>query len=70
MLQNSTKGWHLCCHKHQCRNLSAYRCVEISVHIDIFLPVKASFFLEKIQKSGLIIEMTMRVKKESGIAYL
>ena len=23
-LHNSTKGLHLCCHKHQCRNLSTY----------------------------------------------
>ena len=33
--------------------------VEISVHIQIFIPVKVSFFLKGIQKSGLIIEMTI-----------
>ena len=33
--------------------------VEISMRIQIFIPVKVSFFLKEIQKSGLIIEMTI-----------
>ena len=33
--------------------------VESSSHIQIFIPVKVSFFLEGIRKSGLIIEMTI-----------
>ena len=24
MLRNLTKGWYLCCHKHERRNLNAY----------------------------------------------
>ena len=33
--------------------------VEISMHIQIFIPVRASFFLKRIQISGLIIELTI-----------
>ena len=33
--------------------------VEISMHIQIVIPIKVSFFLKGIQKSGLIIEMTI-----------
>ena len=32
--------------------------VEISMHTQIFIPVKATFLLKGIQKPGLIIEMT------------
>ena len=40
--------------------------VKISVHIQIFIPVKASFSLKGIQKPRLI----NWVKKEWGIAYM
>ena len=33
--------------------------VEISMHIQIFISVKAFFFLKGFQQSGLIIEMTI-----------
>ena len=34
-LRNLTKGLHLCCHKHQCRNLNTY--VNTYYHESIFL---------------------------------
>ena len=36
-----------------------YISVEIPVHIQIFIPVKASYFLKGVQQSGWIIEITI-----------
>ena len=43
----------------KCCLMSCNGVLEISRNIQIFIPVKASFFLEGIQKSGLIIEITI-----------
>ena len=50
-VKNQLQGKHL-----QYRNCTS---VEISSHIQIFIPVKESLFLGGIQKSGLMIEMTI-----------
>ena len=47
MLCTLIKGWYLCCHKCRRRNLNV---------IQIFILVKAAFFLEGIQRSSLIIK--------------
>ena len=46
MLRTLTKGWYLCCCNYRRRNMN---------YIQIFIPLKAVFFLEGIQRSSLII---------------
>ena len=47
MLRTLTKGWYLCCYKYRRRNFNVTQ---------IFILVKAAFFLERIQRSSLIIK--------------
>ena len=47
MLRTWTNEWYLCCYKDRCRNLNV---------IQIFILVKAAFFLEGIQLSSLILK--------------
>ena len=58
MIRTLTKRWHLCCYKHRRRNLNVTQ---------IYILVKVTFFLERIQQSSLIIKKSNKQIKKTGI---